>query len=113
MLTIYHNPRCRKSREGLEIIRNSGKEYQTRLYLKDPLEIPELKALLQQLGIPAEALVRKSEPVWKNNYKGKKLTEDDIVVALSEHPILMERPVVSDGKKAVLGRPPENIKHLL
>lgn len=113
MLTIYHNPRCRKSREGLAILEDSGKEFQTRLYLKEPLSKAELKSLVQQLGIAAIDLVRTNEKVWKSDYKGKDLSEGEVLDAMLANPVLIERPVVSDGRKAVIGRPPENISDFL
>lgn len=113
MFKIYHNPRCRKSREGLAILEASGSEFETVHYLKDPLNKEELKKLVRQLDLEPMDLVRKGEAIWKSDYKGKDLSDDAILKALATHPILMERPVVSDGQKAVIGRPPEDIKNLL
>ena len=113
MLTIYHNPRCRKSREGLAILEESGKEFQTRLYLKEPLSKAELKSVIQQLGIAAIDLVRTNEKVWKSDYKGKDLSDEEVLDAMLAHPALIERPVVSDGHRAVIGRPPDTISGFL
>ncbi len=113
MITIYHNPRCRKSREGLQLLEASGKAHEVRLYQKDPLSKKELQLIVKALGVPAETLVRKNEAVWKSDYKGKELTEDDILTAMQENPSLIERPVVSDGKRAVIGRPGEKITEFL
>lgn len=113
MFTIYHNPRCRKSREGLAILEDSGKAFNTVLYLKEPLSKDQLVALLQQLNLKPEALVRKTEKIWKTEYSGKDLDENAIIDAMIKHPVLIERPIVSDGTRAVLGRPPENISQLL
>ncbi len=113
MMTIYHNPRCRKSRETLRLIEESGEPYQIVEYLKEPLSANELKELLSMLEMEAPALVRKNEAIWKEQYRGKELDEGQILKAMEEHPKLMERPVVVRGKKAVLGRPPENVHALL
>lgn len=113
MMTIYHNPRCRKSRETLRLIEESGEPYQIVEYLKEPLSAKELKELLSMLEMEAPALVRKNEAIWKEQYRGKELDEGQILKAMEEHPKLMERPVVVRGKKAVLGRPPENVHALL
>lgn len=113
MLKIYHNPRCSKSREGLGILQESGKEFQIVEYVKNPLSEKEIKEILQKLDIPAEDLVRKNEKTWKEHYKGKVLSEDEIVRAMAENPSLIERPIVIRENKAVIGRPPENIKSLI
>ncbi|NND16254.1 MAG: arsenate reductase (glutaredoxin) [Eudoraea sp.] len=113
MITIYHNPRCRKSREGLQLVESSGIPFEVRLYLKDPLTKKELQSILKELGLPAEALLRKNEAIWKSNYKGKSLSEDAIIAAMVAIPALIERPIVSDGRHAVIGRPGEKISEFL
>ncbi|MDH3699228.1 MAG: arsenate reductase (glutaredoxin) [Flavobacteriaceae bacterium] len=113
MVTIYHNPRCRKSREGLQLVEASGVPHEVRLYLKEPLTKNELQAVLKALGIPAEDLVRKNEAIWKSEYKGRPLSEADIISAMQAKPTLVERPIVSDGKRAVIGRPGEKITEFL
>ncbi|WP_318344827.1 arsenate reductase (glutaredoxin) [Flagellimonas baculiformis] len=113
MLKIYHNPRCAKSREGLEILEKSGKDFEIVKYLEDVPSAEELRSLIGHLGIAPLDLVRKNETIWKENYKGKELSDDQIIRALAEHPKLIERPIVVKGSKAVIGRPPENIKKLL
>ena len=112
-MKIYHNPRCSKSREGLQILQTSQTEYEIIDYINNPLSVEELKGLLKKLGIPAIDLVRKNEAIWKENYKGKILTEDQIIRAMADFPKLIERPIVVSGKKAVIGRPPEKIRSLL
>ena len=112
-MKIYHNPRCRKSRETLTLIEEAGVEPEIILYLENPPTARELKAILSKLGIPAEQLVRKSEAIYKEKYKGKKLTEAQWIKAMIAHPKLIERPIVVEGKKAVLGRPPEQVNELL
>lgn len=113
MITIYHNPRCKKSREGLEILEKSDKEFQVVKYLKEELSTKDIEKLLRLLDIPAEKLVRKKEKIWKENYKGKDLSDKEIVEAIQQHPKLLERPVVKTDEKAVIGRPPENINALI
>lgn len=113
MIKIYHNPRCRKSREGLAILEKSGQEFQIVKYLEDTPTKAELKDLVNQLGIETLGLVRKNEAIWKEQYKGKTLSDDQILEAMAAHPKLIERPIVVKGNKAVLGRPPEQIKTIL
>ncbi|MEJ2163283.1 MAG: arsenate reductase (glutaredoxin) [Robiginitalea sp.] len=112
MIRIYHNPRCRKSREALELIRKSGQPHEIVEYLKQPLSSGELKELLGKLQLEPMQLVRRNEAVWKENYKNRDLSDVEILEAMESHPKLMERPVVVKGNKAVLGRPPEAITGL-
>lgn len=110
--TIYHNPRCTKSRQTLELLRAKGAEPRIIEYLKTPPTKAELEAILAKLGMEPEALVRKSENVYRTRYAGKALTRAQWLDALVRDPILIERPIVVSGAKAVLGRPPENVKTL-
>lgn len=112
MLTIYHNTRCRKSREGLEILQNSDKEFEIREYLKDPLTENELEELINKLDITPIQLIRKNEKVWKEEYKGKDLSDRELITVMAKNPKLIERPIVEDDKKAVIGRPPSEIEKL-
>jgi arsenate reductase len=109
MIKIYHNPRCRKSREGLTILENSGKEFETIKYLEEVPSEATLKEIVGLLGISPIQLVRKTEQIWKENYKGKELSDIEIIKAMIENPKLIERPIVIHKNKAVIGRPPENI----
>lgn len=113
MIKIYHNPRCRKSREGLEYLEKTGENFEVVRYLENIPTAAELENIISYLGIAPEQLVRKNEPVWKEKFKGKKLSDQDIVNAMVEHPKLIERPIIIKGKKAVIGRPSENIDALL
>lgn len=113
MIRIYHNPRCRKSRETLQIVENACKEIEVIDYLKNPPSPEELKEITKKLEIAPEQLVRKNEAVFKEKFKGKKLSDEEWCKALSENPKLIERPVVIKGEKAVIGRPPENVNELL
>ena len=112
-MTIYHNPRCSKSRQTLEIIKKSQQEFEIVEYLKDLLSISELEIIIEKLGITPVELVRKNELIWKENYKGKNLSDKEIVQAMIENPKIMERPIVVNGEKAVLGRPPENVLKII
>lgn len=113
MIKIYHNPRCRKSREGLDLLERSGKDFEVVLYLENIPTLDELKTIIKQLGIPAMELVRKNEAIWKEKYKGKTLSENEIIDAMVENPKLIERPIVVHGNKAVIGRPSEEINKIV
>ncbi|MCG7501459.1 arsenate reductase (glutaredoxin) [Tenacibaculum sp. Mcav3-52] len=113
MIKIYHNPRCSKSRQGLEIIENSGKEFETVKYLDTIPSTEELKGVISLLNISPIDLVRKNEKIWKEEYKGRELSDAEIIKALVDNPKLIERPIVINGNKAVIGRPPENIKEII
>lgn len=109
MITILHNPRCGKSREGLTLVESSKKPYQVIKYLEQPLTEQELIELIQKLNITPIDLIRQKESVWIEQYKGKKLTDSAIIKAIVKHPILMERPIVINENQAVIGRPSQKI----
>ena len=113
MTTIYHNTRCRKSREGLEILEKSGNGFQVREYIKEPLTEAEIKDLLEKLKILPIQLVRKGESIWKENFKDRDLSDSEIIRILAENPKLIERPVVEHKGRAVIGRPPSDIEKIL
>ena len=113
MITIYHNNRCRKSREGLEILENSGKPFEIRKYLEDIPTEKELQNIVSKLGIKPIDLVRKNETIWKENYKGQALSDSQIIKAMVKNPKLIERPIVINGNKAIIGRPPEKISEII
>lgn len=113
MIQIYHNPRCGKSRSALKILEERGVSFDTLLYLKTPPTFDELKVVLSKLAIKPEALIRKGETIFKEQYKGKTLTDDKWITAMVENPILIERPIVINGDQAVVGRPPENVLEIL
>jgi len=112
-MKIYHNPRCRKSREGLAILKEMNQDFEIVEYLKNPPSFEELKELIKKLNIKPIELVRKNEAIWKENYKGKELTDDEIITAMTENPKLIERPIVITEHKAIVGRPPEIIRTIL
>lgn len=113
MIKIYHNPRCRKSREGLELLEKSGKEFEIIKYLETVPTKQELRAVIKCLDITPENLIRKNEAIWKEHYKGKLLSDEAIIDAMIANPKLIERPIVINGNKAVIGRPLENIAEIL
>ena len=113
MIKIYHNPRCKKSREGLEILEESGQKFKIVEYLKTTLSFNELKSIIDLLDITPIELIRKNEAIWKDHYKGKILGDDEIIYLMIEHPKLIERPIVINKQKGIIGRPPENIKQVL
>lgn len=112
-MKVYHNPRCSKSRQTLQIIEEKGIEVEIIKYLEDVPSEAELKAVLKALGIPAEKLLRKGEADFKENFKGKDLSEDEWIKAMIQYPKMIERPIVVKDNKAVLGRPPENVLDLI
>jgi arsenate reductase len=113
MIKIYHNPRCSKSRQGLAILEESGKEFKIVKYLDDTLNEKELSEIIDLLNISPVDLVRKNEKIWKENFKGKDLSDKDIIKAMVENPKLIERPIVVNNDKAVVGRPPETINEII
>lgn len=115
MLTIYHNPRCSKSRAALERIRAAGAEHRVVEYLKTPPTVEELDQVLRLLGVEPAQVTRTHEDVWAELGLDRTPppTREAWLKVLVEHPILIERPIVTDGARAVIGRPPENVEALL
>ena len=113
MIKIYHNPRCSKSRQTLELIQNAGQQPDVIEYLKTPPTANELHELLQKLNLKPEQLLRKGEQLYKDKFKGQQLSDDELIEIMAENPVLIERPIVVNDNKAVLGRPPENVLELL
>lgn len=111
-MKIYHNPRCRKSRETLQLIEEKGIKPEVVEYLKVPLTKEELSDVLNLLEIEPQQLLRKNEAIFKSDFKGKELSREKWIEAMIEHPKLIERPIVIEGNKAVIGRPPEKVKEL-
>ena len=112
-ITIYHNPKCSKSRATLDLVEQHGDEVKVIEYLRTPPTAKELEALVAKLGIEPEQLVRKGEDVYKSRYAGRKLTDEQWIAAMVQDPVLIERPIVVRGARAVIGRPPENVETLL
>lgn len=112
MIQIYHNNRCTKSRQALQELENSGKDFEVVYYLETPPNQSELEDLIKKLGIKPSELIRKKEKIFIENYKGKTLTDQEWIAAMITHPILIERPIVVLGNKAVIARPIERIKEI-
>ena len=112
-LTIYHNPKCSKSRETLSLLEGRGIRPRIVEYLKTPPSAAELSAIVARLGIRPESLVRKGEDIYKAKYAGKTLTDAQWIDAMVRDPILIERPIVVAGGRAALGRPPDAVLELL
>jgi arsenate reductase len=114
LTTIYHNPRCSKSRQTLQLVRDHGVEPLIIDYIKDPPSEAALTNLIKKLGIDAFDLLRRNEQPYKDLKLAQK--KDDpkaLIKAMAEHPILIQRPILVKGKKAALGRPPENVLEIL
>ncbi|QUE90062.1 arsenate reductase (glutaredoxin) [Pseudomonas sp. SCA2728.1_7] len=113
-LTLYHNPRCSKSRGALELLEARGLTPNVVRYLETPLSAAQIKALLGKLGISARQLLRTGEDEYKMlQLADESLSEAQLIDAIAQHPKLMERPILEVGAKAIIGRPPENILELL
>ncbi|MGE1154049.1 arsenate reductase (glutaredoxin) [Pseudomonas kitaguniensis] len=113
-LTLYHNPRCSKSRGALELLEARGLNPSVVRYLETPLDATQLKALLGKLGIGARQLLRTGEDEYTTlNLADASLSEAQLIAAIAAHPKLMERPILETADKAVIGRPPENLLEIL
>jgi arsenate reductase (glutaredoxin) len=113
-LSIFHNPRCSKSRKTLEIIESHDIEVEIILYLQNPPTVAELNILLKKLEMRASDLVRKNESIIKElDIDLSNTSDDDLISIMIEHPILIERPIVFNEASAIIGRPPENVKELM
>ncbi len=113
MIKILHNNRCSKSRCGVELLEKSGKPFEIVKYLEDNLSFEELKEVINLLNIKPIDLIRKNEAIWKTEFKNKSLTDDEVIDAMVKNPKLIERPIVINGNKAVIGRPTEKISEII
>ncbi|MCZ4319618.1 arsenate reductase (glutaredoxin) [Aequorivita viscosa] len=113
MTTLYHNPRCSKSRQALQLLEEEGETIEIIKYLETPPSHQELKQVIELLGIQPIALIRTNEAAWKENYKGKALTDDELIDAMIKYPKLIERPIAIKGTHAVIGRPPQKVLDIL
>jgi len=113
VIEIYHNNRCSKSRAALEQIQNSGKKYLIIDYLKNPPTTNQLKTVLAKLGVSVTKIIREKEKLFTEKYKGKSFTDEEWIQILCENPILIERPLVIDGHKAIVARQPDLLEELL
>ncbi|GGI57552.1 arsenate reductase (glutaredoxin) [Winogradskyella haliclonae] len=113
MIQILHNPRCTKSRQGLALLEDEGQTFEIIKYLDNHLTVAQLTEIISKLGITPLELVRKNEAIWKSDFKGKELSDSEIIEIMVNHPKLIERPIVINKNKAVIGRPTEAIKTIL
>lgn len=113
MTTLYHNPRCSKSREALQLLEEKGETVEVIKYLETPPTHQELSQVIELLGIKPIELVRTQENDWKQNYKDKELSDDEVIDAMIAFPKLIERPIAIKGTQAAIGRPPSNILTIL
>ncbi|MGB0888023.1 MAG: arsenate reductase (glutaredoxin) [Vicingaceae bacterium] len=112
-MKIYHNPRCSKSRQTLELIKDAGAEVEVIEYLNAIPTAEELKMILMKLNLSPKDIIRKGEAVYKEKFKNSDFNDDEWIKVMIEYPKLIERPIVVKGNKAVLGRPPENVLDLI
>ena len=112
-ITIYHNGQCSKSKGALELLQDSGVPFNVRWYITEPLSTAEIADLLKQLNVQPSSLVRKSEPLYQEQYADKNLSEEQWLQVLADNPALIERPVVTKGNKAIIARPPETVLNFI
>lgn len=113
-VTLYHNPRCSKSRAALDLLREHGVEPTVVDYLNDPPDAATLRGLVARLGVPPRALLRTGEDAYRAaGLDAPDLDDDTVIAAMVAHPILIERPIAVSGERAVIGRPPERVLELL
>ena len=113
MIKIYHNNRCQKSRLAVNLLEKMGCNFEIVNYLINPITKETLKTLIKALDMQPIDLVRTNEALWKSEFKGKTLSDDEIINAMLSHPKLIERPIVTNGNKAVVGRPTERIQEIV
>lgn len=113
MYKIYHNPRCRKSREALDFLKTQNVDHEVVLYLENNFSKEDLKILLNQLKIDPKKIIRRQEQVWKENFKNKDLNEDQYLEIIITYPILIERPIITYKNKGVIGRPIDNLEKFI
>ena len=109
---IYHNPRCTKSRQTLAILEKKTTDFKIIEYLKNPLSFDEINEIIEKLAIKPIDLIRKKEQIWKDNYKGKEMTDVEIIKVMEGNPKLIERPIVINERQGIIGRPPEKVLSL-
>ena len=112
MITIYHNSRCSKSRNGVAFLEERGIQFEIRQYLNEPFTFDELKSLIAKTGLSPLGIIRTEETYFKTNLKGKALSNDELIEEMVKEPKLIQRPIVEKGERAVLARPVENINQL-
>ena len=113
MIQIYHNSRCSKSRECLNLLEHSGVEFEIIKYLENPPTFQQLEAIIEKLEINPIEIVRKKEKLWIEKFKNKTFTPNELIEIMVSNPILIERPIVINGNKAVIARPLERTTEIL
>lgn len=113
MITLWHNPRCSKSRQALQLLEEAGAQVNLRKYLVDQPTRAEIDAVCEKLGLPALAMMRVGEKIYKDLGLAGESDPAALLEAMVEHPILIERPIAIRGDRAVIGRPPEDVLALL
>lgn len=113
MIEIYHNPRCSKSREALNILEAENADFKVIKYLDEELNAKELSKIIKLLNIKPIELVRKRESLWKDNFKNSTFTDKELIDIMVKNPKLIERPIVINGNKAVIGRPPQLVLDII
>ncbi len=111
-IKIYHNPRCTKSRQTLALLEKKTTDFKIIEYLKNPLSFDEIKDIVEKLVVKPIDLIRKNEKIWRDNYKGKEMTDVEIIKAMEINPKLIERPIVINERQGIIARPPEKVLSL-
>lgn len=109
MYTILHNSRCGKSRDAIRLLDELKVDYNVREYLKEELTVEELKSIIIQVGLSPIDIIRTNESIWKENFKDKSFTDEELIQIMIDYPKLIQRPIIYDGKSGVVGRPIVNI----
>ncbi|MCB0479602.1 MAG: arsenate reductase (glutaredoxin) [Crocinitomicaceae bacterium] len=112
-MELIHNPRCSKSRQAKQLLEEKGIAFEVREYLTDELSEEELTSILIKLGKSPQEILRKGEAIFKEEFKGKDLSDQEWIKAMVENPKLIERPILINGEKAVVGRPPEDVLRIV
>jgi len=113
MIVIYHNPNCSKSQACVNFMETSKHDFSVVKYMDEALSVEKMKKILNLLKFTPMELVRQNEKLWQTDYANKNLTDIEIITAMLKHPQLMERPIVINGDKAIIGRPPERVLDIL
>lgn len=113
MIQVYHNNRCGKSREAIKVLEDAGVEFEVIKYLENPPTFNELTQLLKKLNYKPIDLVRKKESVWVSSFKDKELTDAEVIEAMVQNPILIERPIVIKDQNAIVARFPANLNEFI
>ena len=113
MYTVLHNSRCGKSRDAIKFLEEEKVEFQIREYLKDELSFDELKTIIEELNVKPMEIVRTTESIWKEQFKGNDYTDDELIQLMVDYPKLIQRPLVLKDGAGVIGRPLENIKEFV